>query len=605
MSSTSSFENFLENVLKPRTTRVEDAGLYAEKACSDSASSSWLHPHSKKTAETQASGWSNEENPRSSSHVEQPVDVVPAHVEELVNDAPVFVDVKAEMEEFDNLVEQRRLERFAGSRRRAPRLSRKKRRAKNFRLPDPPGSSISSEKSLDRSEEVQSEMGKRSFRELASGSAGASEATPSTAPTLAPNTISLPSTTPAPSSASAAKKTARIPPSVVIGMPASDSKAARSSVPLASSRSGEDARKKAKGKAHETVTSHRRGSEPRGDNEREPKRPRNDPPSPSVCLSQSVFDDDVAAARLFATMVFLDDPYTRVCASSLGTMSRAGLKAEIEKQKRRANDYAKGELAAKTKRNKYVEQLEKRNKELERALGDNKRLRVENEKLAKKFETAKKDASNSFECLTRCNEQVAKLKMQVGQKRELLKTAKALIVDLHEQFAIAKSKFEELKGDPQDKMVFQIQREANLDFVKQLLGLFPDRKVPRLEDELASLTADVEANVGDEEYFDKLMESLGECLDVVLPEDVSLEKLAAEAGVADVSGSVMFSENARGLLQEMRIDSAGLLKNLMISKDGHMSFAGEDEAEVTMVVAEDIEAEVTTVVAEDHREECR
>ncbi|KFK33886.1 hypothetical protein AALP_AA5G073000 [Arabis alpina] len=262
-------------------------------------------------------------------------------------------------------------------------------------------------------------------------------------------------------------------------------------------------------------------------------------------------------------MVFPDDPYTRVHASSSGTMSRAGLmflafvnrvghelEAEIEKQKIRADDYAKGELAAKAERNKYADQLDKRNKELERALGDNKRLRVENEKLAKKR-----------------NEQVGELKKQVGQKRELLKMAKALIVDLHEKFAIVKAK-----------------------------------KVPRLEDELASLTADVEANVGDEEYFDKLMESLGECLDVVLPEfakptlpnqDVSLERLPAEADVVNVSGSIMFLENAGGLLQEMRIDSAGLLKNLMISEDGRMSFAGEDEAEVTTVAAKDIEAEKT------------
>ncbi|KFK26580.1 hypothetical protein AALP_AA8G266900 [Arabis alpina] len=424
-------------------------------------------------------------------------------------------------------------------------------------------------------------MGKRSFRQLASGSAGASEAVappsttsapktvpmPSTALALAPNTTYVPSTTPAPSTASAAKKTARMPPSVVLGMPASDPKAARSSVPLASSRSGENARKKAKGKAHETVTSDRRGSEPRGDDEREPRRPRTDPPSPSVRVSQLVFDDDAAAARLFGTMVFPDDPYTHVCAFSSGTMSRAGLKflafvnrvgheleAEIEKQKRCANNYAKEELAAKTERNKYAEQLEKRNKELERALGDNKRLHVENEKLAKKLEAAKKDARNSLNCLTSLNEQVAELKTQVAQKTELLKTAKALIVDLHEQFAITKAK-----------------------------------KAPRLEDELASLTADVEANAGDEEYFDKLMESLGECLDVVLSE------LTAEAGVADVSGSLMFSENAGGLLQEMRIDSAGLLKNLMISEDGRMSFAGEDEAEVTTVAAEDIEAEKTRI----------
>ncbi|KFK40953.1 hypothetical protein AALP_AA2G065900 [Arabis alpina] len=453
-------------------------------------------------------------------------------------------------------------------------------------------------------------MGKRSFRELASGSTGASKAiappsttsTPSTAPDLAPNTSSVPSTIPAPSTTPAAKKTARMPSSVVLGMPASDPKAARSSAPLASSRSGEDARKKAKGKAQETVTSDHHGSEPRGDDGREPKRPRTDPPSPSVRVLQLVFDDDSAVARLFATMAFPNDPYTRVRPSSSRTMSRAGLRAEIEKYKHCADVYAKGELAAKIERNKYTEQLEKRDKELEKAFGDNKRLRVENDKLTKKLEAAEKDASNSLNCLTSRNAQVAELKTQVRKKRESLKMAKALIVDLHEQFAIAKAKFEELKGDPQDKLVFQIQREANLDFVKQLLGLFPDRKVPRLEDELASLTVDVEAHAADEEYFDKLMESLGECLDVVLPEfakptlpnrDASLEKLVADADVADVSGSHIFSENVGGLLQEKRIDSAGLLKNLMISEDGRMFFAAEDETEVTTVAAKSIEAEKT------------
>ncbi|KFK24163.1 hypothetical protein AALP_AAs73299U000100 [Arabis alpina] len=414
-------------------------------------------------------------------------------------------------------------------------------------------------------------MGKRSFRELTSGSTCAFEAVappsttfetrtvpmPSTAPALALITTSMPSTTSAPSTSSAAKKSARMPPSVVL-----------------------HARKKAKGKAHETATSDHRRNEPRGDDESEPKRTRTDPSSPFVRVSQLVFDDDAAAMRLVATMVFPDDPYTRVYASSAGTMSRAGLKflafvncvsheleAEIEKQKRRAADYATGELAAKTECNKYAEQLDKWNKENERALGDNKRLRMENEKLAKKLETAKQDPSNSLTFLTRHNEQVDELKKQVVQKRELLKTAKALIVDLHENFATAKYKFVELKGDPQDKMIFQVQREANLDFVKQLFGLFQDRKVSRLEDELASLTADVEANVGDEEHFDILMESLEECLNVVLP-------------------------------NEMRIDSAGLLKNLMISEDGRMSFAGEDEAEVIMTVAEDTEAEKTRIGGE-------
>ncbi|KFK29355.1 hypothetical protein AALP_AA7G123400 [Arabis alpina] len=452
-------------------------------------------------------------------------------------------------------------------------------------------------------------MGKRSFKELASGSVGASKApappstssvpkttsTPSTAPGLAPNTTTVPSTTPRPSTAPATKKSVCTPSSIVLGMPASDPKAARSSVPLVSSRSGDDARKKAKGKPQDTASADRRGSG-----------------------LESVFDDDSAAARLFATLAFPDDPNTRVRASFPGTMSRAGLRflafvnrvgheleAEIEKHKLRVDAYAKGELAAKTEHNKYAEQLEKRDKELEKALGDNKRLRMENDKLTKKLEAAEKDASNSLSCLTSRNTQVAELKKRVGKKREALKTPKALIVDLHEKFAIAKAKFEELKGNAQDRLVFQIQREANLDFVKQLLGLFPDRKVPKLEDELMSLIADVEAHTGDEEYFDKLMENLGECFDVVLPEfakpplpiqDVSLEKLAADAGVADVSGSHMFSESAGGLLQEMRIDSAGLLKDLMISEDGRMSFAGEDEAEETTIAAADTQAEKTKTV---------
>ncbi|KFK36398.1 hypothetical protein AALP_AA4G119100 [Arabis alpina] len=233
-------------------------------------------------------------------------------------------------------------------------------------------------------------------------------------------------------------------------------------------------------------------------------------------------------------------------------MSRAGLRflafvnrmgykleAEIEKHKLRADAYAKGELAAKTERNKYADQLEKRDKELEKALGDNQRLRVENDRLTKKLEAAAKDASNSLGCLTSRNAQVAKLKTKVGKKREELKTAKALIVDLYEQFATAKAKFEELKGDPQDRL-----------FAKPPL---PNRDVP-------------------------------------------LERLATYAGVTDVSESHMFSESAGGLLQEMRIDSASLLKDLMISEDGRMSFAGEDEVEEKTIATEDIWAEKTKTV---------
>ncbi|KFK29523.1 hypothetical protein AALP_AA7G145600 [Arabis alpina] len=302
-------------------------------------------------------------------------------------------------------------------------------------------------------------MGKRSFRDLASGSACVSKAPappstssvprttsmPSTVPDIAPNTTTVPSTTPGLSTAPATKKSTRTPSSIVLGVPASDPKAACSSVPLVSSRSGDDARKKAKGKAQDTASADCRESESRGDDGREPKWPRTDPPSSPIRVSQSIFDDDSAAARLFATLAFPDDPYTRAHASSSGTMSRAGLRflafvnrvghkleAEIEKHKNRANAYAKGELAAKTERDKYAEKLERRNKELEKALGDNKRLCVENDKLTKKLEAAEKDASNSLSCLTSRNAQVTELKTKVGKKRETLKMAKALIVDLHE-----------------------------------------------------------------------------------------------------------------------------------------------------------------------------
>ncbi|KFK29725.1 hypothetical protein AALP_AA7G170200 [Arabis alpina] len=119
-------------------------------------------------------------------------------------------------------------------------------------------------------------MGKRSFRELAAGSARTSKApappstssvprttsTPSTALDLAPNASLVPGT--APSTAPSAKKSARTPSSLVLGVPASDPKAARSFVPLVSSRSGDDARRKAKGKVPDTAVCQAPVAEPRG-----------------------------------------------------------------------------------------------------------------------------------------------------------------------------------------------------------------------------------------------------------------------------------------------------------------------------------------------------
>ncbi|KFK26925.1 hypothetical protein AALP_AA8G310800 [Arabis alpina] len=110
------------DLVQLRPTHLEDAGSPAKKACSDAASSSWLRPCSKKTNTTQALGVSNAENPESPSFVnEELIDDVLVLADEIADDAPVLVDVKAEMDEFDNDVERRRLDRLAGSRRQAPR----------------------------------------------------------------------------------------------------------------------------------------------------------------------------------------------------------------------------------------------------------------------------------------------------------------------------------------------------------------------------------------------------------------------------------------------------------------------------------------------------
>ncbi|KFK22723.1 hypothetical protein AALP_AAs62920U000200 [Arabis alpina] len=221
-------------------------------------------------------------------------------------------------------------------------------------------------------------------------------------------------------------------------MPASDPKATCSSAPLVTSRSGDDARRKGKGKGQDTAGVDRRGSEPRGEDGRDLKRLRTDPPFSPATVSQSVFDDDSAAARLFATLAFPDDPCDLVHASSSsGMMSRAGLRLlaivnrvgheleeEIERHKLHADACAKGELAAKAERNKYADKLERRNKELEKALGDNERLHTENEELSRKLEVAEKNASNSLCCLSDRNAQVAALKTKVGKKRTELKTVR-------------------------------------------------------------------------------------------------------------------------------------------------------------------------------------
>ncbi|KFK34033.1 hypothetical protein AALP_AA5G093300 [Arabis alpina] len=125
---------------------------------------------------------------------------------------------------------------------------------------------------------------------------------------------------------------------------------------------------------------------------------------------------------------------------------------------------------------------------------------------------------------------------------EKLRKADKHIQSLERKFTRAKDKFNELQGDPRSNMVYQVQRVANLDFVRLLLGLLDGQEPPKLEDELTFLTADVAEHAGDEERFEQLMKSLHGLLHVLDPKvkapavvthDRTYE---ASIGVADPSG---------------------------------------------------------------------
>ncbi|KFK22056.1 hypothetical protein AALP_AAs70859U000200 [Arabis alpina] len=173
-----------------------------------------------------------------------------------------------------------------------------------------------------------------------------------------------------------------------------------------------------------------------------------------------------------------------------------------------------------------------------------------------------------------------------------LRRADEQIQSFKRKFAHTKDKFDDLQGDPQSNMVYQVQRVANLDFVRLLLGLLDGHEPLKLEDELTFLTANVAEHARDEERFEQLMKSLHRLLHVLNPKvkvpavvthDRTLETFVASVGVADPSGSLL--------------DGAGSRKAAVVGVDGQFSLIGGVGAEVTKSRIEDVAEGAETVRA--------
>ncbi|KFK23312.1 hypothetical protein AALP_AAs61390U000100, partial [Arabis alpina] len=175
---------------------------------------------------------------------------------------------------------------------------------------------------------------------------------------------------------------------------------------------------------------------------------------------------------------------------------------------------------------------------------------------------------------------------------EKLRQADEHIQSLQKKFTRARNKFDELQGDPWGNMVYQVQRVANLDFARLLLGLTDGQEPPRLEDEFTFLTADVAEHAGDEERFERLMKNLHGLLHVLDPrakapiaavQDRTLETYAASVGVADPSGSLLGGTSS--------------CKAAVVGVDGKFSLIGGVGAEVTKTRIDDVAEGAGTVGA--------
>ncbi|KFK33219.1 hypothetical protein AALP_AA6G346000 [Arabis alpina] len=454
----------------------------------------------------------------------------------------------------------------------------------------------------------------RSFRSLVHGTTGSGKpptpttkttsaaptavpapAKPTTAPTsITPTTApasARPTTAPAsarPTTAPASAKPATVPASKPLTR---TEVVAALAAPLPSDR---DAKKAAKGKGQ--VGDDRKRSFDRDDVidvDREPKNAQARSASPPRRMSRSVFQDKASASSLFSTLVFHNDVMALINTESSGDMMRQGLKflalvnkvgheleAEVEDLKKkleaetcRTENVCTAADGLRVERNAAWASIDKKNKELTDQAKEIVSLKAEARKSVEAFLTK---AERSAIALAAAEEReqcsaaiMTKRDGELATAVEKLRKADGHLQSLERKFARVKGKFDELQGDPRSNMVYQVQRVANLNFVKLFLGLLDGHDPPKLEDELTFLPADVAGHAGDEERFEQLMTSLHGLFHVLDPKvkaptvvahDRTLETYAVSFGVADTSGSLL--------------GGAGSRKAAVVGVDGKFSLIG-------------------------------
>ncbi|KFK26473.1 hypothetical protein AALP_AA8G253700 [Arabis alpina] len=299
-------------------------------------------------------------------------------------------------------------------------------------------------------------------------------------------------------------------------------------------------------------------------------------------------NDKASASCLFSTLLFHDDVVAPINTESSGDMMRQGLKFLGLVNKVGHEVEAKVEV--------LKEKLEHEMHHTENARTAAEGLRDEAWKSAEALLTEAERSAIALAAAEEREQCSAAIMMKRDGKLdavvEKLRKADGHIQSLERNFARARDKFDELQGDPRSNMVYQVQRVANLDFVRLLLGLLDGQEPPKLEDELAFLTADIAEHAEDEGRFEQLMTSLHGLLHVLDPKvkaptvvahDRTLETYAASVGVADPSGSLL--------------GGAGSRKAAIVGVDGKFSLIGGVGAEVTKSRIEDVAEDAGTVGA--------
>ncbi|KFK39611.1 hypothetical protein AALP_AA3G266400 [Arabis alpina] len=345
-------------------------------------------------------------------------------------------------------------------------------------------------------------------------------AVPTTAPPfVTPTTVTpsvMPTTTPPsakPTTASASAEPTTVPPSEPRDTSARKTTTAAKGSRLPSSTRTEivaalpalpaplpsdyDAKKAVKGKGH--AGDDRKRSSDRDDVidvDREPKRARARSASPPRHVSNSVFESKASARSLFSTLVFHDDDVAPINTKSgterrlpflsfLALVNKVGheLEAEVEDLNRKLEDEKRRTETARSAAAEIV-QLKATAKKSAKA------LLTEAERSVTALAAAEEKEQCSAAILTKRGGELVAV-------TEKLRQADAHIQSLQRTFTRARDKFDELQGDPRGNMVYQVQRVANLDFARLLLGLLDDQEPPKLEDELSFLTADVAEHAED------------------------------------------------------------------------------------------------------------